>query len=270
MSNDPERFLKNVRHYWRTTHADYLAHVGTTFQAGFLNSGTASHSNVEHARRAGIAAGDLVLDAGCGVCGPAVDIAQAIAGVRIVGVTISMEQAAEARGLIAAKALQQSVRTIVSDYHQLPFRAGVFDVVCLLESAVYTWDPDILLSEAFRVLRPGGRLYIKDVFCRAGTLSEHARADLDEFQAVFSCRIRTISDLESSAARVKFREIRGRDITPEISTLHARRAMYRGGDPRSGLTAFGEKHFRFYWDLPLYFAELKAIKPSAQPCANQP
>ncbi len=257
-------FLSAVCHYWRTAHSDYLNHVGNTFQAGFLYPTdapeAASQSNLRLAYLAGITEGTLVLDAGCGVCGPAIDIARAIPSVRITGVTVSAEQGASARQLIRAAGLARSIHVTISDYHQLPFRSGAFEVACLFESAIYSNNIDVLFSELFRVLRPGGNIYMKDVYLKPASLSEQARRDVDEFDRTFACKVRTVEAFVRAIGRAGFERIVTRDLTPEIGTGHTQRAMFNSGDPRLGLTAFGRRHFRLYRELPLYFAEIKAVR----------
>jgi cyclopropane fatty-acyl-phospholipid synthase-like methyltransferase len=262
--DEDRAFLSAVCRYWRTAHSDYLNHVGNTFQAGFLYPAdvpeAASQSNVRLAYLAGITEGALVLDAGCGVCGPAIDIARAIPSVRITGVTVSPEQGASAHQLIRTAGLARSIHVTVSDYHQLPFHSDTFEIACLFESAVYSNSIDVLFSELFRVLRPGGALYIKDVYLKATPLSEQARRDVDEFDRTFACKVRTVDAFVTSIARAGFDWIVTRDLTPEIRTGHTQRAMFNSGDPRLGLTAFGRRHFRLYRELPLYFAEIKAVR----------
>lgn len=45
-----------------------------------------------------------------------------------------------------------------ADMHDLPFRDGRFDVVMLMSALPYARDPQAVLAEAARVLRPGGTL----------------------------------------------------------------------------------------------------------------
>lgn len=55
----------------------------------------------------------------------------------------------------------------VGDMHQLPIADESFDTVLLMHALTYTNKPQLVFSEASRVLRPGGRLL-------AATLQKHA------------------------------------------------------------------------------------------------
>ena len=222
--------LAEIREYWKNTHSAYLENVGTTFQAGYLVAGSeepsARHSNELLAAAAGVSPRDTVLDAGCGVCGPAIDIARHIEGVRIAGVTVSSEQAATAADLIRSAGLSNSIGVTVADFHQLPFPAALFDVVYFFESAGYSYDPRALFTEVWRVLRPGGAVYVKDVFLRDGIPSERARRELSEFDRVFAFRTRSPGELSIALADAGFADIRYRDIAGDISTKHTLPATF--------------------------------------------
>lgn len=80
----------------------------------------------------------------------------------------------------------------VADAHSLPFEDGSFDVVLSNLTVHHLGDPDKFLAEAFRVLRPGGRLAFT------------VWADLSKLEAfgLFSGRSR------STAIRAIFRTVR--------------------------------------------------------------
>lgn len=117
--------------------------------------------------RIGLRDGQRVLDAGCGVCGPARHFA-AQANVQICAVTLSPRQVeiAQARNEQAGMAARIDVR--VGDFHDLPAIYGRerFDVVYCLESLSHSADPLRAIRGAYEVLEPGGFLYIKDYFIR--------------------------------------------------------------------------------------------------------
>jgi ubiquinone/menaquinone biosynthesis C-methylase UbiE len=263
MMSESGMHVREIRSYWRDAHAEYLEAVGTTFQAGRLagNCGDSARSSNERlALAAGIRPGEVLLDAGCGVCGPAIDIGRYIGPLRIVGVTLSPEQAATACELIAANGLAKAIQVAVGDYHALPFPDRHFDLVYFFESFGYSYHVDRLVGEVWRVLRPGGRVYIKDVF-RSGARSAAADQELAEFDRVFAFRTQPPDLACAALARSGFVNIRSRDLNGEIRTDHVNRAMFHSGDRRLGLTRFGQRHFRVYWQLPVFFAEIQAVRP---------
>ena len=117
----------------------------------------------------GFEQGMRVCDAGCGVGGPAFYFAEKC-GVSIDAVTISKVQFEKARNNSAGK-----VKFHLGDYHQLPnlFGAEQFDVVYFLESFGHSYDPVLAIRSAWEVLKPGGYLYIKDLFRKLAVLPEH-------------------------------------------------------------------------------------------------
>lgn len=53
-----------------------------------------------------------------------------------------------------------NVRLLEGDMHALPLEAKAFDLVFLMHALAYTRNPQAVLAEAARVLRPGGRLVV--------------------------------------------------------------------------------------------------------------
>lgn len=260
----PDR-REQVREYWDRTHDAYLAHVGTTFQAGRMAAATTVRdSNLWLARAAGLERHRLVLDAGCGVCGPSIDFARELPGLRLVGVTLSRRQTATAAQLIRHAGVADRVHVVQADYHALPFADGSFDAVLFLESLGYADNLARLLAGIRRVLRPGGSLYVKDVFRREELLSDQEGQELAEFDRVYQQCTPSLEACVRAVAAAGFAAIATRDLSEHVSTAHAQRAMVDAGD--GALTAFGRLHHRRYSCLPVYFAELTAV---ARPCDAQ-
>lgn len=67
---------------------------------------------------------------------------------------------ASARSLLAANGLDSS-RVVDAVGEHLPFPDGTFDIVYSNNVLEHTTRPDAVLAEAFRVLKPGGRLFIE-------------------------------------------------------------------------------------------------------------
>ncbi|MGD9762698.1 MAG: ubiquinone/menaquinone biosynthesis methyltransferase [Candidatus Binatia bacterium] len=107
------------------------------------------------ARLLGIGRGDVVLDLGCGT-GDMCEIARA-AGARVIGVDFAARMLAGAHARGAADAL------VRADAGRLPFRGGVATVVTSAFTLRNFTSIPVVLAEAARVLRPGGRLALLEV-----------------------------------------------------------------------------------------------------------
>lgn len=126
--------------------------------------------------------GMRAVDAGCGVCGPATYFASKVEGLTIDACTISPVQVEKARANIASKGLEERVNVHLADYHKLPdvFGKNHCDRVFFLESFGHSKDKPQAIRSAWEVLRPGGKLYIKDLFRRESS---------DEWEQLFIDRI---------------------------------------------------------------------------------
>jgi SAM-dependent methyltransferase len=102
-------------------------------------------------------AGELVLDAGCGVGVYAATVG-ALHGCRVAAVELHPERAARAAGVLDGLGLPGAVPVATLD--RLPFARAAFDKVMCLEVLEHVVDDRLALSELARVLRPGGRLVL--------------------------------------------------------------------------------------------------------------
>jgi ubiquinone/menaquinone biosynthesis C-methylase UbiE len=256
---DPLQYMEQVCSYYDTMNPLYLKHVGRTYQAALVND-SARATNLYLASQAGIQPGYHVLDAGCGVCGPSIDIAQAIEGVQIDAITLSPVQAQTARELVQQAGLSERIQIHVGDYHHLPFKSDTFETVFFFESSSHSYNPQRLFSEAYRVLRPGGSLYIKDVFCKEPPLSDQAQQELAELNRVYVLKTPRMSETIEAISAAGFQTVEGRDLSEIISTKIIGKAMfeYKHGFPF--LSEFGKYHYLQFQHLRLFFGDIKARK----------
>jgi 27-O-demethylrifamycin SV methyltransferase len=136
--------------------------------------------------RAAIAAGDRVLDVGCGTgtqaCALAADL-----DARVLGITTSERGVAAATELAAARRAE-GARFELRDGMDNGLEAGSFDVVWALESSHLMRDRTALLGECVRVLAGGGRIVLCDIIRKREIPFAEVRARRDEFaklRAVF-------------------------------------------------------------------------------------
>jgi cyclopropane fatty-acyl-phospholipid synthase-like methyltransferase len=126
----------------------------------------------------GLSDGMRILDAGCGIAGPAIYFAKQ-KKIEIECITISEEEARIATARVLEEGLS-NVTVAVHDYQDLLklYPASSFDGVIFLESLGHSSRLKDALKGAFHVLRPGGFLYIKDFF-RRPPQNENERAALN-------------------------------------------------------------------------------------------
>jgi SAM-dependent methyltransferase len=96
-----------------------------------------------------------VLDFGCGVGVPTLSIAR-LAGCRVRGLNSSHKQVTMARQLAAESGMDRHVAFDVYDGRRFPYGEDEFDREFFLESPCHVPDKELLASELYRVLRPGG------------------------------------------------------------------------------------------------------------------
>jgi ubiquinone/menaquinone biosynthesis C-methylase UbiE len=139
-----------------------------------------------------------ILDAGCGVCGPACYFAEK-SGAKVDAITISEEQVKKAQEKIVERSLQGQVRVVKGDYHELKknFPDKQYDVVYFLESFGHSPYHDKAIDSAWEVLKPGGLLYIKDLFKRLAILPEHQPKIDREVKKINEAYRYNIADLNS-------------------------------------------------------------------------
>ena len=178
-----ESHALSVGRFYDSNHDAFLRVYGDVIQA-FRTRDTRNLLDYQ-LRSIGFEAGQRVLDAGCGVGAPAVHFARH-ADVRIDAITISEKQCAAARQRVQDEGLADRVTVVCGDYHRLTdhFPKGSYDVVYFLESFGHSRAKAHLIGVCWEMLKPGGLLYIKDLFQRVPLRPEHAATIDREIQKI--------------------------------------------------------------------------------------
>ncbi|MCF8257358.1 MAG: class I SAM-dependent methyltransferase [Flavobacteriales bacterium] len=157
---------KRVGDFYDRTTPQFLEVYGEIIQA-FRTTDVADYLDYTIAS-AQLADGQHIIDAGCGICGPAAYFAGSLARLKVESCTVSSVQSELAREHIRQKGVEDRVNVTLGDYHRLPslFPPLSFDRVIFLESFGHSKDKAGAVRSAWEVLRPGGKLYIKDLFRR--------------------------------------------------------------------------------------------------------
>mgnify|MGYP003700615903 FL=1 len=106
--------------------------------------------------------GQLLLDLGCGIGGPARWLARE-RGCQVVGLDLTEVYCRTARELSARVKLDRQTRFLCADALHLPFAEATFELVWTQHAAMNIADKARLYREVARVLKPGGRFGLYDV-----------------------------------------------------------------------------------------------------------
>ncbi|MFZ1812563.1 MAG: methyltransferase domain-containing protein [Candidatus Saccharimonadales bacterium] len=164
---------KAIVEYYDTADVDYrlLWHLNShmAMHFGFWDEGITrlrdalGRENEVLAAMAQVKSGTTVLDAGCGVGGSAIYLA-AQHGAAVEGITLSQKQVDEAVLNARRCGVEKSTMFSRQDFTKTNFDSETFDVVWAIESVCHAENKADFIQEAFRVLKPSGRLIIADYF----------------------------------------------------------------------------------------------------------
>lgn len=119
------------------------------------------------ADRAGINAGNHVLDLGSGMGGVSRHVAHQF-GATVHGIDLTPQFVALARSLTERTGLSSQVTFSQGSILALPFGADSFDAALMVHVGMNIQDKDVVFAEAARVLRPGSIFAIYDIMLMGG------------------------------------------------------------------------------------------------------
>lgn len=192
------------------------------------------HSGGIEATRATAALGELepgtkLLDIGSGLGGPSRVLASEF-GCDVTGLDLTAEFVRSARVLTEACGLSGKVRFEQGDATAMPFDDASFDVAWTQHAVMNIRDRDALWREAYRVVKPGGRLVLHDVLRGEGPEPGFPLPWASNASVSF---LQTVAETQESLTAAGFEQQAWRQVPKEMAAKLREIAM---GAPKRALS----------------------------------
>lgn len=256
-------YNQTLNHYqnWWKLNQNLAVHYGiwdentSNFQDALINTNKVVMEMVN------ISDGESILDAGCGVGGSVFYIAKH-KKVKVWGITLSEKQHAYAVRKCSELGFDDVVNFKIEDYSQTSFSNNSFDVIWAIESITSANNKEQFAKEAFRLLKPGGRLIIADYF-RTKSEQEDPKELLEKWRKLWTMApFLTLAKYKTIFQNSGFSISKELDVTKQI-TPTAKRMYWSyliGGPLAVAYNIFNNprKYARSHYKSGLY--QYKALK----------
>jgi cyclopropane fatty-acyl-phospholipid synthase-like methyltransferase len=175
-----------------------------------------ANMNERVAEFGGVKHGDYVLDAGCGVGGSSIFLAQKLE-CNVKGITLSSKQVDQCKTNASVHGMSLLTSFECQNYLETPFPDNTFDVVWAIESVCYAHDKIDFLNEAYRILKPGGKVVVADFFSNNVEPNTKNSVLMDKWTRTWA--INAYADIDDFWEKIHvagFRDPKRLDITPKV------------------------------------------------------
>ena len=142
---------------WRSKHTPAL-HFGYYDEKATDHHRSVIRANEVLAEWGNIGEGARIVDAGCGLGHSTLWLGEHY-NARVTGITIVPRQVETMQKFIAKKGIT-NVDFLEANYFNMPFEDNSVDVVWAIEALCHAQDKSMFYKEAYRILKPGGKLLI--------------------------------------------------------------------------------------------------------------
>lgn len=214
---------QEVIQYYDHTRFDYniawANKENLAFHFGYYDENADKHAqallntNKILAEKATVQKGDKVLDAGCGKGGSCFWLAKEMEAYAV-GITPVAAQIKDCEEAALEKNLDNQTTFLQADFCDIPFEAETFDVVWACESLCHAKEKLSFYQEAFRVLKPGGRLIIAEYIRKNRPFPKQDEKLLSNWLSGWAIPdIDTSEEHQKNAERAGFQDVKIEDYT---------------------------------------------------------
>lgn len=173
-------------------------------------------SNQRLVEGCGLGPGGRILDAGCGIGGTAIFLAEKH-GAHVSGLTICEPHVEAAAEHAQRRGVSHLVDFRYGDFMDMPYADATFDAVLNHESFCYAPDKPAYLRGVHRVLKPGGRWQAVDFYLSGGEMREDER-EIAAATARYSHSPPLVPwrDVTAMLKEAGFEDIREEDLSAEV------------------------------------------------------
>jgi tocopherol O-methyltransferase len=216
---------KDIENYYDQTEVHYRMHwkldEGMGLHYGVWDENTKNlaeavlNSNYRLMNLGEIKPTDYVLDAGCGIGGSSIYLAKN-KGCRVQGITLSEKQVKTATDLAAKKGVGDKVTFSQQDYTSTNFPDNTFDIAWCIESMETATDKTLFFDEMKRILKPGGKILVADIFKPQGYDMSKEKDMQVMLNGWAMSDILSIDELHTTAEKSSFKVTKIDDVSKNV------------------------------------------------------
>ncbi len=199
---------------WRSKNIPAL-HFGFYDEKATTHDTALIRANEVLAEWSGIKEGSRVIDAGCGLGQSSAWLAQHHK-CKVTGITIAPNQVEAATKRIKLAGIENADFK-EANYLEMPFEDNSADAIWAVESVCYSSDKSAFYKEAFRVLKPGGKIVMAEyIRCKRPLSVEKEKLFKDVFGAWAIEDIDTVEEHKAHSVSAGFEDFRFNDVSKNM------------------------------------------------------